>query len=238
MSTLTIILAIIVILLVYYIYTVMNAVPTVASKLDLSTFQPPVDPKLIKNPYSTNYTIGVWVYITNYTKNIGQFLTYGDKKTPSKTIFSLNMDTTTPKLTCSVLTTNPNGLQTVNLTAETDAFPIQKWVYVVVSVSNFIECYLNGQFVNAVQIDRQGAPATIIAEADVASGATFSFGSNIPVVLTGVSRWDTPLSSGDVYNNYSKGNGYEAGLFGPGYKISLNVKRGTDTYNLPIIGKT
>ena len=235
MSTLIVILAIIVILLGYYIYTVMNAVPTVASKLDLSVAQSPVDPKLIKNPYSTNYTIAAWVYITNYTANIGQFLKYGDKRTPSDVIFALNMDTTRPRLFCQVLTTN--GIQKVDLTGEMDAFPIQKWVYVVVSVSNFIECYLNGQFVNAVQINNQGAPATIIAPPDVASGATFSFGK-CPIVLTGVSRWDTPLNSGDVYNNYSKGNGYEAGLFGPGYKISLNVKRGTDTYNLPILGKT
>jgi hypothetical protein len=238
MSTLTIILAIIIILLGYYVYTLVNAVPTVASKLDLSTVQLPVSPKLIKNPYSANYTIGVWVYITNYTQNIDQFITYGDNNAASKTMFSLNMDKPTPRLYCQVLTNN--GLQKVYLTSETETFPIQKWVYITVSVSNFIECYLNGQFVNAVQVDPAGVKA-VVAPKDPNAGATFSFSHDnlpLPIVLTGVSRWDTPLSSGDVYNNYSKGNGYEEGIFGPGYKISVNVKHGSDTYNYPVLGKT
>lgn len=227
MNTLTIILAVIVIILSYYIYTIITAVPVIVDKADLTTNQSPVNPTKISNPYSANYTIGTWVYIVNFNSTIGTFLTYGDNA--NKTIFSLTLNKDTPKLTCNVLTNN--GLQSVSLTAENDTFPVQKWVYVVVSVSNFIECYLNGQFINAVQVDPSGLKA-LTPPKDVNLGATFSFGQIIPVVLAGVSRWETPLSSAEVYNNYSKGNGLESSLFGPGYKINVNVTHGKRTYNI------
>jgi methyl coenzyme M reductase subunit C-like uncharacterized protein (methanogenesis marker protein 7) len=66
--------------------------------------------------------------------------------------------------------------------------------------------------------------------------SNLSFGKNIPVILAGVSRWDTPISAGDVYNYYSKGNGYESSLFGPAYGMSINVSRGKDKYVLPVFG--
>jgi hypothetical protein len=165
MNYLIIILAIIVILLVYYIYTVVTATPVVGKNIDLT--QPPVVIKssTITNPYSANYSVGVWVYISNFTQNsqIDRFLTYGTTK--NQKMFSLRMDTGKPLLYCDVLvstgpstpilaTSNNYKTQSVQLTSENESFPVQKWTYVVVSVSNtFIECYLNGRFVYAVKVD-------------------------------------------------------------------------------------
>jgi hypothetical protein len=231
MGILTIILAIIIVLLAYYVYTIITSVPTVVKTANLSNSQPPVDPKVITNPYSANYTVGVWVYVVNFNSTIQQFITYGDQQNP--TIFGLSLDQNSPILYCHVATNS--GIQTVKLTAENDAFPIQKWVYIAISVSNFIECYINGQFVTAIQVNSSGLRA-IVAPKDANVGATFSFGKKIPVIIAGLSRWDTPKSAGDIYSYYSKGNGYESSVFGPAYAMSINVSRGKDNYVLPVFG--
>ena len=247
MNVLIIVLAVIVILLIYYIYTVLNAVPSVANKLDLSATPTIVKSTTINDPYSANYTIGVWIYVFNFTSDnqIGRFVMFGDAKNSGKNSFwSLRMDSNSPKLYCDIKVNNTNdsNIQSILMT---DNFPIQKWVYVVTAVSSgFIECYLNGRFVlaqtrNAVY---QGTVPT-----DPSAGATFTFGAQgttmdngairtngSPMVLNNLSRWNYPLSAGDIYNNYNKGNGESTNIWGPAYKMSINLKQGTDNYVLPI----
>jgi hypothetical protein len=48
-----------------------------------------------------------------------------------------------------------------------------------------------------------------------------------------LSRWDYPLSAGDVYNNYMKGNGY-SNIWGSPYHMDVNLKKGTDNYVMNI----
>jgi hypothetical protein len=252
MNYLIIILAITVILLVYYIYTVVTATPVVGKNIDLT--QPPlvIKSSTITNPYSANYSVGVWVYISNFTQNsqIDRFLTYGTTK--NQKMFSLRMDPGRPLLYCDILVNNGSNTfttQSVQLTSENESFPVQKWTYVVVSVSNtFIECYLNGRFVSAVKVNTNGLyvlePA---AGADIESGPTFRFGAKgtkmdngstrsngCPVVVTGLSRWDTPLSAGDVYNNYMKGNGNSSSMWGSAYSMDINLKKDKNVYTLPV----
>jgi hypothetical protein len=79
MNILIIILGIIIVFMVYYIYTILTAVPKIIKKVDLSKTVEVVSPTKINDPYSVNYTIGVWVYINQYTPTIERFLMYGDK---------------------------------------------------------------------------------------------------------------------------------------------------------------
>jgi hypothetical protein len=254
MNYLIIILAIVVILLVYYIYTIVTATPVVGKNIDLT--QPPVMIKssTITNPYSANYSVGVWVFISNFTQNsqIDRFLTYGTTANPK--MFSLRMDAGKPLLYCDVLVNDSTKTpkytpQSVQLTSENESFPIQKWTYVVVSVSNtFIECYLNGRFVSASKVSSNGLyvlePA---AGADIESGPTFRFGAKgskmdsgtirpngCPVVVTGLSRWDSPLSAGDIYNNYMKGNGNNSSIWGSAYHMDINLKKEKSNYTLAV----
>ena len=254
MDYLIIILAIIVILLIYYIYTTITAPPVLGKNIDLTQLPVVIKSSTITNPYSANYTVGVWVYISNFTQNsqIDRFLTYGTTAVPN--MFSLRMDSGQPLLKCDVLVNDSTGTpkyktQTVQLTSENESFPIQKWTYVVVSVSHtFIECYLNGRFVSATKVDSNGPyvlePA---AGADIESGPTFRFGAKgtkmanntvrangCPVVLTGLSRWDSPMSAGDVYNNYMKGNGNSSSAWGSAYGMDINLKKDKNVYTLPV----
>ncbi|NBY41346.1 MAG: hypothetical protein EBQ66_10795 [Flavobacteriia bacterium] len=263
MSYLIIILAIIIVLMLYYIYVFFTAVPRVGNQIDLS--KPPVviSTKSIKNPYSANYTIAVWVYVHNFSNTIDNFIMYGD--TTNGTLWSLRMDRENPKLYCDIKVGAPtlspayDGIERVKIT---DRFPIQKWVYVVTVVSNnYIECYLNGAFVLAqpINIPSGKTPYQVIPLSNPDTRATFTFGGSgvagtanglknsdgtavpsisrpngCPVVLNLVSRWDYLLSAGDVYSNYNSGNGEPVNLLGSPYKMNINLERGSDKYVLPV----
>lgn len=261
MNILIVVLGIIIILLAYYIYTILSAVPTIIKTVDLTEAAPVISPSTITNPYSVNYTVGVWIYINQFTPQIGRFISYGDKThTGAKSLFSLRLDTNRSILYADILVNKANiGGSTemiptiLPVQLNLDAFPIQKWVYVVVSASyNYIEGYINGKFTTAVNIANnttygingiyQATPPK-----DPESSATFSFGgigstmddgtvrqSGCPIVLSQLTRWDAPLSSGDIYNNYIKGNGNKGSIWGPAYSLNINLSQGTNVYTLPV----
>jgi hypothetical protein len=180
--------------------------------------------------------IVISVLINTWGKWIGLQLFIGVLKSCDVLV---NDSTKTPKYTP----------QSVQLTSENESFPIQKWTYIVVSVSNtFIECYLNGRFVSASKVSSNGLyvlePA---AGADIESGPTFRFGAKgskmdsgftrpngCPVVVTGLSRWDSPLSAGDIYNNYMKGNGNNSSIWGSAYHMDINLKKEKSNYTLAV----
>lgn len=248
MNYLIIILAIIIILLLYYIYVIFSAVPRVGNRIDLTKAPVIIKPTAITNPYSVNYTMSVWVYIHNFSQNnkIERFIMYGDSNNKdAQSLWSLRMDPKTPTLFCDIKT-NSSSNPVIKSFTLTQNFPIQKWVHVVTVVSyGSIECYLNGAFVLTQSIDGgvyQPAPPS-----NPENSATFSFGAlgttssigvrneGSPVVLNLVSRWDYRLSAGDVYNNYLSGNGEPVNLFGPAYKMNINLERGTtDKYVLHV----
>jgi len=258
MNYFIIILGIIVVFLIYYVYTVVTAVPVIVKSVDLTQPVAKIPSSSITNPYSTNYTVGVWVYVQNFTPQIGRFLMYGDANyNGPNSLFSLRMDTNGNNLYADVLVNKIGGGTTVlpvllNLT--NDSFPIQKWVYVVVCASyNYIEGYLNGKFMTAVNISNNtsyGVNGTYMAQApkDPNAGATFSFGgqgttmddgitvrqSGSPVVLSQLSRWDSPLTAGDIYNTYMKGNGQQSSIWGQGYNMNILIKNGKNVHDISV----
>jgi hypothetical protein len=258
MNYFIIVLAIIIIFLIYYIYSILNSVPVIIKSVDLTQSIPNIPSSSISNAYSTNYTIGVWVYVANFTPQIGRFLMYGDTLyNGPNSLFSLRMDTNGNNLYADILVNKIGGGQTVlpvMLNSTNSSFPIQKWVYVCVCSSyNYIEGYLNGKFTTAVNISNNtsyGVNGIFQAQApnDVNAGATFYFGgqgttmddgitirqNGSPVVLSQLSRWDTPLTAGDIYNNYMKGNGQESGILGEGYNMDIVISQGKNKYGLSV----
>jgi hypothetical protein len=255
MNILIIILGIVVLLLAYYIYTIVTAVPVIGKNIDLTQLPLSIKSSSITNPYSANYTIGVWVYISNFTSNntVGAFLMYG--KADNR--FFLEMDTNTPDLYCNIKTTETGRYQRIKINNSSESFPIQSWTYVTVSVSSiFIECYINGRFVSATKVSNGvfsnsaenneakdagpaftfGAKGTVVTRSSTTAGVTTMISTTnqtridgSPIFLTGLSRWDYPLSAGDIYNNYMKGNGY-SNIWGSPYHMDVNLKKGTDNY--------
>lgn len=245
MNSLIIILGIIVILLVYYIYTVINAVPRVANNVDLSKSAIIIPPTSISNPYSANYTISVWIYVFNFAQNnqIERFIMYGDSNFQgSNSYWSLRLDDTCT-LYCDVLL-NDETIGSVNILPN---FPIQKWVNVVTTVaSGNVQCFINGSFVTQQNFPSGLYTPTIPAGSNPT--ATFNFGSKgsymddgvtirsdgSPIVINLLSRWDYQLAASDIYNNYNKGNGESTNVWGPAYHLNLNLAQGSNSYSFPI----
>jgi hypothetical protein len=257
MNYFIIILGIIVVFLIYYVYKIVTAVPTIAKTVDLTQAVANIPSSAITDPYSTNYTVGVWVYVSQFTPQIGRFLMFGDaENNGTNSLFSLRMDANGNNLYADVLVNKEGGGKTVLpvlLSLTKDSFPIQKWVYVVVSVSyNYIEGYLNGKFMTAVNISNNTSLGVngiyqATAPKDLNAGATFYFGgqgsntddasvrtTGSPVILSQLSRWNTPLSAGDIYNIYLKGNGQQSSIWGPTYHMNINIQQDKNTFVLPV----
>jgi hypothetical protein len=238
MSYLIIILAIVIIILLYYIYSFITSVPRVANKIDLSKGSPTIDPTQIKNAYSKNYTISMWVYVKNLNAEFPDLIKYGTPLSPANNWWTLTIATANalpPTLKCSVKT-KPTGDPIMEDITITDNFSIQKWVYIATVVTdNYVECYLNGAFVTAKKLTN---PIHIPNEpTEEASGPTFTFNNPTPkpqILINLVSRWDYPLSAGDIYNNYLSGNGEPTSYFGPSYTMDINLARGKEKYVLPV----
>ena len=265
MNTVIIVLGIIIFVLIYYVYTIITATPTIVKSVDLTQTAPVILPSSISNPYNVNYTVGVWIYVNQFSPQIGRFLMFGDNTYNSnQSLFSLRMDTQSNNLYADILVNKmaksgvSNSIPTptilpvlINITP--DAFPIQKWAYVTVSVSyNFVEAYINGKFMTAVNIHNNtsyGINGVFQAPTpkDKNASATFTFGSlgstmddgtirssGCPVMLSQLTRWSTPLSSGDIYNEYMKGNGEQSSMFGSSYHLNINLSQDKSVYSLPV----
>lgn len=236
MSYLVIILGIIVVILIYYIYAISISAPIVATNLYLKNNPTAIEAAKITNPTTTTYTVGVWVYINNFSNNIGTFLLFGNKTnslTTAGPLFALRMESTAPIMKVNIAGSNagqPPTMASMNTMTLTNNFPLQSWTYVTVSVSNYYaDLYLNGKLVVSSKLTY---PSAASSGNDAPS---FSFGSNSPdMYITGLARWPQPLDPQSIWTYYSQGNGNTTGMFGSTYSMDISLKRDNNTYNYPI----
>jgi hypothetical protein len=105
-------------------------------------------------------------------------------------IVSLYMNNMSPKLTTAV-----NGQPEITLT---ENFPIQKWVFVIISVSsNIVDCYLDGRLVTSYQLLNNTTN-----NAAGATSLTLSLGSGIDVYMYNFQRWTYPMDPQTAQSTY------------------------------------
>jgi hypothetical protein len=191
MNFVVIILGIIVVFLLYYLYTTyLNKGSNLTTKVDLKTSNPAIPFSTLPNNTSTRYAYGVWVYVNTWNSNfVKTILSRGSD-------FKLTIDQTNPTLRCNVAAvqgTNPDIVVTQN-------FPIQKWTYVIISVDNqIVDCYLDGKLVLSSKLPN----IPIVSSADIAMGDS----NNPDIFLALLNRWATPMDPQTAWNNYLQGNG-------------------------------
>jgi len=233
MNWLVIILAIILVVLVWYIYNVMNSTPSVASNVDLSKTELSINGSEISGGTSPTYAIGSWIYVKNLPTSATDIFSYVvDKSSNSPTkLFTLRIQGGSPTLIADVaITGNPSSLKSVTITQN---LPVQTWVYIVVSVSStYIDTYMNGKLVVSTPISGPYTPPNF--PADNNSGPTFK-STICPVIITGLSRWNTPLDPQTVWNYYSQGNGNAMQqMLGSSYHLDVVFKKDSNVHNLSI----
>jgi hypothetical protein len=179
-----IILGIIIVFLIYYLYVnYLGAEKPITKKADLNASQPNVT--AINNPANLNYSYGLWLYVNSWNNNSDKFIFSRSNN------IQLYLDKTIPTLKCNINTTQGN--ETILIT---DNFPLQKWVYIIVSVDGkIIDCYINGKLIKSQKIKNEPS------QPSDASTAPIVFG-RFDATLANLMRTTTPMDPQTAWNNY------------------------------------
>jgi hypothetical protein len=206
MSPVAIILGIIIVVLIYVLYKYFTtSTATLGSLVDLSktssttAFTKAAD---LKDPSTTRYSYGLWLYIDTWNTSSDKTIFFREASASSSIArlydIRLYLDTSSPTLKCDFHIDTTDTIKTDTITITTN-FPIQKWVYITVSVDNkIIDCYIDGKLVTSQQLK-----GNLIAQN---SNAPIYVG-NFNAQLAKFQRTNAPTDPQTVWSNYSAGNG-------------------------------
>jgi hypothetical protein len=216
MNAIAIILGIVIIILFFVLYKYFT---TTASKLNKTT-NVSLNTNLTENsitkidsPTNTQYAFGIWIYIVSWNYS-----------TP-KTIFNFNgamkvyIDSKSPSLKVDINTTDKT--KSPATTTITENFPLQKWVFIIVSMDNsYLDVYLDGKLIKSVLITNPSQPPSTTNIVLGNSNTPFQpFNANVANFY----RWTIPMDPGTAWNYYMKGNG-QGGLMSSMSAYGLNMQ--------------
>jgi len=203
MNPVVIFLGIVVVLLLWYLYTYyLSATSLSNGQVNLNNGTVTVSAKNLANPGSANFSYGVWVYVNSWNNQVTKtIISRGD--------FNITLDASKPTLKCQLPTA---GKDTVTIT---NSFPIQKWVYIVVSVDGTtMDAYLDGKLVLSKQLT---GPIVSNTTTDLLLGDK---NNNPDIYLTKVNWWPTAMNPQLAWNYYLQGNGLPSSS---NYNVKLEV---------------
>ncbi len=201
----------IIVILIIGLYIVYYVGFSSGTLVDLSKATDIIPSKDITNPTSTSFTYGLWLYVNTW--NGYEKLIVEARSTI--THFKLYLASSTPTLNVSIHTTDAPANNPTKIVTITNNFPIQRWVYIVVSVEGpIVDCYLDGKLVKSQQL--QYLPKLNDSYA-IFFGAFDAF-------LTKFFRIDTPSDPQTVWNGYMTGNGFSP-AYGPGFGFKFEVTK-------------
>jgi Concanavalin A-like lectin/glucanases superfamily len=224
MKLIVIVLGLLVVSLSYILFRYFtNTAVVLVSTSSLKAKNPPIPVKNITS--SSRYALGIWVYVNSWDSN--------NEKTiytlPGKIV--LYLDQMKPSLKMNFFMNGNNGIaKTVTVT---NNFPLQKWVYVTVSVDNsFVDLYLDGKLIKSIKLEGIQSNAT---EENIYLGGNPVTPSDI--VVSKFYKWSNPLSLSDVWNEYLTGNGSTSAFYKvmTRYGVNINLMKNnvsTGTYKL------
>jgi hypothetical protein len=193
-------LAILVVLLFYILYRFFLLKSTeMSASASLNATNPSIT---INKPGGLRYAYGIWIYVNSWDSSI------------EKTIFERNsniklyLDANSPTLKCGITTgaaTDPVVPVTI-----TDNFPLQKWVYIVVSVDGqYIDTYLDGKLVKSARMVADGGEIPIV---DSSSQMILGSANLWDAHVSKFTHWTEPIDPATVWSNYMSGNGQNNSL--------------------------
>ncbi len=211
MNYVVIILGVIVIILIYILIRIVSASAVeLTSSANLNDDISSID--IRNNPTSSRYAYGLWIYVNSWDNSVNKTIYKRDEN------IKLYLDTDSPTLKCDITMTD-DEVQSFEIT---DNFPLQKWVYIIISVDNqYIDCYLDGKLVRSGRAytqevdnnDQSGNIETTKAFPKTPSGT----GNAGKIKLGGENRWDAyvtkfkhwsgPVNPETAHSEYLSGNG-------------------------------
>jgi hypothetical protein len=221
MDTVVIILGtIVVVLVIYLIYAKYFAgVSTLLKQVSLTTRPPSIVATSIQKGDSTRFAYGIWVYINQWTPGQKLIFARGSEiavylDTEAKLICILNPtkipDGIAPDADKPNGNTDEKKQKTITVS---NNFPLQKWVYITVSVDNTIaDIYLEGKMVKSVPIPQ------VSPDAD----KEIVFGGNYQAYISQFQRWTTEIDPQTVWSTYMKSSGGNGVSMG-NYNVNLSL---------------
>lgn len=191
-----VIIAILIYVLWYYYYPSNSAV--LSQKANLNAANP--DITSLNNPTNTRYGYGIWIYVNSWNNQNDKIIFSRAKN------ITLRLDKSSPTLYCDIVMSDGT---TVNKTMITDNFPLQKWVYVIVSIDNqFLDCYLDGKLVKSTRLYQKKGNTTLIPLVPPSETTPIKLGSSIPfdAVVASFTRWSSPVDPQTAWSTYIGGN--------------------------------
>jgi hypothetical protein len=195
MNVTVIALGVVVIVLLYFLFKMFYKQVAGIDKKYLKDGSTSIDKSKINNNKSTRYNYSTWVYVNTWDNFEKTLIKKSDN---TSTEFRLYLDSLSPTLKCSIATSSASE----PVIQITDNFPVQKWVYVIVSVDNqIVDCYLDGKLVLSKKLT-----GTLSTPLD--SNITLGQDTNKPdIYLVSPKREPTPMDPQTAWNNYLMGNG-------------------------------
>jgi len=198
MDVTIIVLIIIIIVLIYFLYSSSKkASANTSSQLyNLNNGITAINSSELSNPKSQSFSYSMWIFVNTWSTTTIKPIY------EASGVMALTLGTLTPTLTAFI------GNDPITITQN---FPIQKWVYIVVSVdSQTVDCYLDGKLLTSTQL--RTLPV-------IPSTYTINFGK-FDAYLTGFKYESKALNPQQVWTNYMTGNGYSGGKYGVNVAIT------------------
>lgn len=254
------ILAFLLIIFMYVLYQYLTTSTTTISVADLNTSIPPIVSTTIASPGNLIYSITAWVYVNSWNSNNlgssphaivyaptggtntsnpplllnGSTTEYDNKGQNTGYDFGLFLDAASPTLYCAMGGTNLSsdiGSTPSNLITVSNNFPLQTWVYVVISVNtNVVDCYLNGKLVISQLIEQQSPIVSpTFQNMYLGNGA----GKGWDAQISNFQRYTTALTPQIVWSNYLSQSPNRSFLTSYGVQMDLTQNGSvTNTFKL------
>lgn len=188
-----ILLGIFLVFLIYFLYGYFSVRgKTIADKLTLKAgvVNTTISLKDLSDPTASNYFLSAWIYVKSKSAvEVDTIIAVGTNK------IKLNLDT------ASKLTLVFNNNRTTQII---DNFPLQKWVYVIVSVdSNIVDFYIDGKLIRSLK--HTATMPSIIATDQISCNITSPSASEI--YLANFERFPFAIDPTLAQSKYMSGNG-------------------------------
>jgi hypothetical protein len=190
-----VILGVILLVVIYILYSVISEKGKIVSKkIDLTTSNGTIGYNTLSNPTASRFSLSLWTYIE--TLNPSGNTEIFSIKNGANTFVSLYVSTTA-SLKCDIRTTS--GLVTSEITSN---FPLQKWNCIVISVDNkVLDFYMDGKLIRSQQLDN----SLVATNKDT----VISYGACVDCkgYIANFERIPQPMDPATAWNKYMNGNG-------------------------------
>ena len=218
MNYLAIGLVIVIIIILYYVYYYMTNNTLTSGLQELKKPLTVTYEKLI-NPNSLTYSYQTWIYLSSPTAPSTKIFYRGDS---SNSEFEVAINGQTLTLQAGTGSVAPSQVMTI-----TTNFPIQKWTYLVINVSNLstFEAYINGKLAKTVNVS--GGSSSLVPMSKTSS--LYIGNTSLTGYVTKFTRLPKVLDAKTVWDNYLSGNGLSSFLASlMPYGLNMSISNGED----------